>query len=126
MTSTYSWSGSFGSIVRYKSIEYSTYKYRGSNFRSKPTPIDGPVHKSDLNYSYSRIHFIRLPQAVARKLICSLSQKVSYPFKIIDRVINGFSTNDISNHFHIYDHLIVKFGTRKKCLGFEKIPRLTV
>ena len=64
MNSAYGLSGSFGSRVRYKYIEHNTYTGRRSNFCSKPTPIYGPVHKSDLNYSYSRSHFSRLPQEV--------------------------------------------------------------
>ena len=67
LISAYGSSGLFGSIVRSKYIGHNTYTGRRSDFRSKPTPINGPVHKNDLNYSYSRIHFSRLPQAVAKK-----------------------------------------------------------
>ena len=63
----YGSSGSFGSRVRSKSIGNKNYTGRRSNFRSKTTPIHGPVHKYYLNYSYSRSHFSRLPQAVAKK-----------------------------------------------------------
>ena len=72
MSSAYGLSGSFKSRTRSKSIGHNTYTGRRNNFRSKPTPIHGPVHKSDLNYSYSRSHFSRLPQAVAKKefIVC--------------------------------------------------------
>ena len=94
IVSAYCLSGSFGSIVRLKSIGNDTYTGRRSNFCSKPTPIHVLVHKYNLNCSYSRSHFSRLPQAVAKKPIYHLSQKVSYASKIIDTVIYGFSTND--------------------------------
>ena len=55
-----------------------------------------------------------LPQVVARKLIYRLSQKVSYAYNIIDTVINVFSKNDVSSHFHLCYHSIVKFGIREK------------
>ena len=109
MTSIYGLSGSFGSRVRSKSIGYNTYTVRGSNFCSKPTPIHGLFHKYDLNYSYSRSHFNRLPQVVARKLMYSLSQKVSYASKIIDTVINGFSPHEVIIHLNICDSSIVTF-----------------
>ena len=67
LISAYGSSGSFGSRVRSKSIGNKNYTGRRSNFRSKPTPILGTVHKSYLNYSYSRSHFSRLPQAVAKR-----------------------------------------------------------
>ena len=66
MVSSYGLSGSFGSRLRSKYIWYNTYKVRRINFRSKTTPINGPVQKSDLNYSYSRSHFSMLPQSVAK------------------------------------------------------------
>ena len=72
-----------------------------------------------MNHSYSRSHFGRLPQAVSKKLIYSLSQKGSYSFKIIDPVINGFIPNDVSIHLHICDQSIVTFGIRGRCLGFS-------
>ena len=53
MTSAYGPSGSFGSRLRSKDIGHNTYRGRRSNFCSKPTPIHGPVHKSDLNCLYS-------------------------------------------------------------------------
>ena len=52
------------------------------------------------------------------KIINRLSNKVSYVYRIIDPVIDGFSPNDESNHFHICDHSIVTFGIREKCIGF--------
>ena len=63
MNYAYGLSGSFGSIVRSKSIVHNTYTGIRSNFRSRPTPIHGPVHKSDLSYSYSTSNFITLPKA---------------------------------------------------------------
>ena len=95
MTSAYGSSGSFGSRVRYKSIGHNTFIGRRSNFRSKTTPINGPFQKYGLNYSYSINHFSSLPQGVAKNLIYIFSQKVSYAYKIIDPVINGFSINDV-------------------------------
>ena len=47
MTYVYGSSGSIGSRVSSKSIGHTTYTGRRSNFRSKPTPINGPVHKSE-------------------------------------------------------------------------------
>ena len=67
MTSTYGSSGSFGSIVRSKYVGHNIYTGRRSIFFSKTSPIYGPVHKSDLNYSYSRSHFSRLPQAFSKQ-----------------------------------------------------------
>ena len=66
MNSTYGSPGSFGSRLRSKFIWHNKYSGIRSNFRSKPTPIHGTVHKSDLNYSYSISHFSSLPQAVAK------------------------------------------------------------
>ena len=68
MTSENGSSGLFVSRVRSKYIWHNAYIGRRSNFRSKPAPIHGPVQKSYLNYSYSRSHFSRLPQAVAKNL----------------------------------------------------------
>ena len=66
MTSTYGSSGSIGSRVRSKYIGHNTYADRRNNYVKKPTPIHGPLHKSDLNYSYSRSHFFRLTQEVSK------------------------------------------------------------
>ena len=63
MTSAYGSPGSFGLRVSSKSIGNNTYTGRRSHFRSKPTPLFGPVHKSDFNHSYSISHFKRLSQA---------------------------------------------------------------
>ena len=112
MTSAYGLSGSFGSIVRSKSIGHNTYTGRRIDLCSKPTPIYGPFHKYDLNYSYSRSHFSRLPQEVAKRLIFYLSYKVSYASRIVDPVINGFSPHEVISHFQICDHSIVTFGIR--------------
>ena len=124
MISAYGLSGLFGSIVRFKSIGNDTYTGRRSNFRSKPTPIHVLVHKSCLNYSYSRSHFSRLPQAVSRKIICSLSQKFSNASKIIDPVINGFIPNDESGYFHICDHSFFTFGIIKVYIGLSNISHV--
>ena len=48
-----------------------------------------------------------------------MSQKVSYAYKKIDTVINGFSPNDVSSHFYICDHSMDKFGMREKILGLS-------
>ena len=101
MTAAYGSSGSFGSIVSSKSIGHNTYTGIISNLHSKATPINVPVHKSDLDYSYSIIRSSKFPQAAAKKLIYCLSHKFSYASKIIDPVINGFSPNDKSSHLHI-------------------------
>ena len=61
MNAAYDSSGSFISRVRSKYIGYNTYNVRISHLRSKPTPIYGPVQKSDMNHSYLRIHLSRLP-----------------------------------------------------------------
>ena len=118
MTSEYCSSGSFVSRVRSKSIGHNTYTGRRIDFRSKPTPIYGTVHKSDFNYSYSIICFSRLLQAVAKKLIYRLSQKSSYDSNIINPVIDGFIPNDESSHFHICDHSIITFGINEEHFGF--------
>ena len=65
MNSGYCSSGSFGSRARSEYIGHIIYTGRISNVHSKTKPIHVPVHKSDLNYSYSRSHFSRLPQVVA-------------------------------------------------------------
>ena len=121
MIYAYGFSGSFGSRVKYKSIGHNIYTGRRSNSRSKPTPIHETVQKYYLNYSYSRTQFSRLPQAVTKNKIYLLFQKVSYASKIIDPVIIGFIPNDVSNHLHIFDNLIVKFGIREKYIGLSKI-----
>ena len=114
--SAYGLWGFFGSRVRSKSIGHNTYAGIRSNFRSKITPIHGLVQKYDLNCSYSRSHFSRFPQAVAKNLFYRLSHKFSYASKIIDPVNNGFSPNDLSSHFHICDHSIVTFVIKEKCI----------
>ena len=116
--STYGSSGLFGYRLSSKSIGHNTYTGRRIILHSKPTPIHGKVHKCDFNYSYSIIHFSRLPQAVAKKIIYHLSQKVSNASNIIDLVINGFSPNYISINLHIYYHSIVTFRIREKFIGF--------
>ena len=93
MISAYGSSGSFGSRVRSKYIGYNTYTGIISHFCSKPSPIHGPVNKSDMNCSYLRSHFSKLPQAVAKNIINHFSQKFSYASKIIDPGIDGFRPN---------------------------------
>ena len=119
ITTAYVASGSFGLIVRSKYIGQNTYTVRRNNFRSKPTTIHGPVHKSYSNYLYSRSHFSRLQQAVAKKIFYHLSQKVSYSSKIIDPVINGFSPNEATSHLHNCDHKNFTSCIRVLCLGFS-------
>ena len=41
-----------------------------------------------------------------------------------DPVINGFSTNEVTSHFHICEHSIVNFGQRGFCLGFSYTYRV--
>ena len=118
ITASYGSSGSFVSRARYKSIGNNTYTGIRSNFHSKPAPINGPVHKSNLNYSYSRSHFSWLTQAIAKNLIYCLSHKVRYPSKIFDPVINEFSPNEVRIHLHICDKSIFTIGIRGFCLGF--------
>ena len=64
MSAAYGSSGSFGLRVRPKYNGHNTYTCRRSNLYSELKLIHGTVHKSDLNYSYLRSHFSRLPQAV--------------------------------------------------------------
>ena len=51
MNYEYGSSGSFVSRVRSKSIGNNTCIGRRSNLCLKPTPIHGPVHEYDFNYS---------------------------------------------------------------------------
>ena len=85
-------------------ILHNKYTGRRSIFRSKPTSIHGPDHKSDLNYIYSRSHFSWLTEAVAKELTNSLYHKVSYDSIIIDQVVNRFSPNEVKVRLHICDH----------------------
>ena len=118
MNASYGPSGSFVSILRSKSIGHDTYTGRSSNSCSKTTPIHGPVHKYDSNYSYSRSNFSRLPQVVGKGLINFLSHKVSYASVKIDPVVDGFSPNDVKK-LHICDYSIVAFVIIGFCLGFS-------
>ena len=111
MISAYGLLGSFGSRVRSKYIGQNIYTSRKSNFCSEPTPIHGIVQKCYSNRSYSRSHFSRLPQAVAKIKKC-LSQKVSNSSKIIDLVSDEFVSNIESSLLHICDQSIVTFGIR--------------
>ena len=72
-----------------------------------------------MNYSYSISHFSWSPQAVPKKLINGLSQKISSASKIIDRVIDGFSNNKVRIILHICYHSIFTFCIRRLCLGFS-------
>ena len=38
---------------------------------------------------------------------------------MIDPVINGFISNEVKSHFHIFDHSIITFGIKGFCLGFS-------
>ena len=49
----------------------------------------------------------------------SFSYKVNYYSKIVDTVIDRFSTYDESRHLNIYDHSINTFGIGEKCMGFS-------
>ena len=103
MNAAYGSSGSFISRVRSKSIWHNTYTGRRLNIRSKSTAIHIPVHKFDLNYSYSISHFSRLPEAVAKEIINRMSNKVMYASIKFDPVINGFNLNEVKIQFHIYE-----------------------
>ena len=74
ITATYDSSGSFGSIVRSKSIENNTYTGRRIDLRSKALPIYGPVHKHDLNYLYLRSHSSRLPHKFSKDNLLFVSE----------------------------------------------------
>ena len=100
----------FRSIFRSKYIVHNTYTGRRSNLRSKPTPIYGPVHKYDLNFSYSRSHFSWLPQAVSKGIIYSLSCQVVFSSLMIVPVINSFDPNEDKCSFHICDNSITTFS----------------
>ena len=102
-------SGSFGSRVRSKYIVHKPYTGRRSNFCSKTIPIYEPVHKSDLNFSYSISHFSWLPQSVSKGEINCLSQKFSYASMMIDPVINMFIPDELKIYLHIYDNSTVTF-----------------
>ena len=124
MNSAYGSSVSFGSKVRSKYIVHNKFTGRIINLSSKPTPVHGPVHKSDLNYSYSRSKFSRLTQAVSKKVSKNyfvLSHKVSCAYMTIYPVNNGCITNEVTINMNISDHSIVTFGIRGLCIGFSKI-----
>ena len=56
MTGAFVSYGYFGSRVRSKFIGHDTFTGRRRNLNTKLTPIHRPVHKSELNFSYSRMH----------------------------------------------------------------------
>ena len=118
ITSEYCSSGSSGSRVRSKTIGHDKYKGKRSILYSKPTPIHGQVHKSDLIFSKSRSHFSWLPHAVPKGLINCLYDKCSYDYIIIYSVINGFSPNEVKIHQYICDDSIITFFIRGFRLGF--------
>ena len=93
MNTEFGSSGSFGSRIRSRCIYHNNHTGRRRNFHSKPTPIHGPVHKSELEMSYSRRLLSWLPQEFSKILIHGMSHKVSYAYIIIDPVINVFNTN---------------------------------
>ena len=76
MSHVYGSLGTFVSIVRSKSIGHNTYTGRRINFCSKSAPINGLVHKSDLNYSYSRSNLSWLPQVVSKIIFFCLRRLV--------------------------------------------------
>ena len=60
INSSYGSSGLFGSRVGSMFIGHNTYTQRRSHFHSKPTPIHGPVNKSELifhNRSFTLIGY---------------------------------------------------------------------
>ena len=124
MNYAYGSSGSFGSRVRSKSIEYNTYTGRRSNSCSKPTPIHGLVHKFYLNYSYSISHFSWLPQSFYKEIINRLSQKVSYASMKVDLVMNVFSPNEVDCCLHICDLSIITYVKKEFCWGFSNTSRV--
>ena len=65
-----------------------------------------------------------LPQTVSKKLRLHLPQKVSNASKIIDQVINGFSPNYESSHFHICDNSIVTFLIGETIIGFSNTSHI--
>ena len=104
MEAEYGSSGSFLSRGRSKSIGHNTYTAIISIFCPEPIPIHGPVHKYDLDFSYSRSHFSWLPQAVSKGLINCLTHKISYDYLVIYPVINRSIPKEVKNHLCIFDH----------------------
>ena len=103
MNAAYGSSGSFLPRVYSKYIEHNTYTVRRLNLRSNTTRIHGPVHKYDLNCSYSKSQFCWLSQQVAKELTNRFSQKVSYAYMEIDSVIDEFGINEVKSNLHICD-----------------------
>ena len=118
MNAAYGSSGYFGSRLRSKCIGHNNYMGKMEYLHSEIAPLHRPVHKPELIFPYYRRHFSRLPKVVYKKIINSLSQKVSYDSKTIDLVISGFSLNEERIHLNIFDPSIVTFGKRDFCLGF--------
>ena len=124
MNAAYGSSGSVVSRERSKSIVHNTYTGIIISLRSKPTPEHGPVHKSDLNYSYLISHFSLLPQVVDKELINRFYQKVSYVYMKFYPVINGFSTIEVISNLHIWDNSITTFDIRGLSLGFSNTSHI--
>ena len=85
----------------------------------KPTVKHGPLHKSELDFSYSISDFIWLPQKVSKGLINHLSQKVSYTSMMIYLFVNVFSPNELIGNFKICDNSIINFETIGLWFGFS-------
>ena len=125
MNAAYGSSGSFGSRVRSKSMGYSTYTGRISNFSSNPRLIHLLVHKYYLSFSYLTIYFSPLPQAVSKGIINCLYQKVSYAYMTIDKFINIFSLNEIKFHLKCFDNSIINFCIRGLVQCYQTLLMLT-
>ena len=117
MNAIYGSSGLFWSLVRSNKNIYNIYTAINSILSSEPTSIHGPVRKFDLNYSFSRIHFSRIPQEADNFLTNRLYHTVSYTPTNIYPVINEFSPNEVKRHLHICDQSIVTFGIRGFCFS---------
>ena len=118
MNTAFDSSLSFGSRVRSKLIGNNKYTGRRTNFHSKPTQIHWATHIPELKISYSRKHFILLPQAVSTIHINHLLQKFSCSSVIIDLVMNGFTNNEVRSDHHVWDKSIITFVKEIICLEF--------
>ena len=121
MDVAYGSSISFGSRIRPKCIGHNIYTGRRSNVCSKPTSIHGPVNKYDLNFSNSKSHFSCLPQLFSKGLVNRLSRKFSNSSMIIYTVVNGYSTNEVKSHLHIFDHSLITFGSKVSICDFQTL-----
>ena len=125
MNAAYGSSGSFGSIVRSKSMGYNTYTGRIRNFSSNPSIIHVPIYKSYLSFSYLKIHFTWLSKSFSIGIIIVLHQKVSYAYTTIDKFINIVSLNEIKFHLQIFDNSIINFCIRGLVYCYQTILMLT-